>query len=247
VKFANRRLVKNEPEETWEKLGCSEDRFLLERVTALKLEICSTAAASVPCMSDLRIEASPAPGKENREAAEQLVLRSRGQQGVAGTSAPVFSFFGGEEEEEQPEIHVIEDQKVLPTSAPSVACEPPQDFLDSITEEVMEMPMTLPSGHTVDRSTLDKCTDHFASWGGPPRDPYTGKLFCKGAEPIFNPGLKSRIDSWRAGNGGDGGRGRTLGNAQQISKFLAAKAGKRKIIDVAENTPTKVIIIDDRN
>ena len=107
-------------------------------MTALKLEICSTAAASVPCMSDLRIEGSPAPGRENKEAAEQLVLRSRGQQGVAGVSAPVFSFFGGEEEEEQPEIHVIEDQKVLPTSAPSVAREPSQDFLDSITEEVID-------------------------------------------------------------------------------------------------------------
>ena len=117
---------------------CISERFLLERVTALKLEICTTAAASVPCMPDLRIEASPAPGKENREAAEQLVLRSRGQQGEAGSSTPVFSFFGGEEEDEQPEIHVIEDQKVLPTSAPSVACEPPQDFLDSITEEVIK-------------------------------------------------------------------------------------------------------------
>lgn len=246
MKFANRRLVKNAPEETWEKLGCSEDRFLLERVTALKLEICSTAAASVPCMSDLRIEASPAPGKENREVAEQLVLRSRGQQGE--TSAPVFSFFGGEEEEEQPEIQVIEDQTLLPTTAPLDDSQPPQDFLDSITEEVMEMPMTLPSGHTVDRSTLDKCTDHFASWGGPPRDPYTGKLFRKGSEPVFNPGLKSRIDSWRASSGGGEGRGRTLGNAQQISKFLEAKTGKRKITDdSAANTPSKVIIIDDCN
>jgi len=244
VKFANRRLVKNAPEETWEKLGCSEDRFLLEQVTAVQLEICSTAAASVPCMSDLRIEASPAPGKENKQVAEQVVLRSRrGGQGVDETPAPVFSFFGGEEEEEQPEVHVVEDQAVLPT-APLVDCEPPQDFLDSITEEVMEMPMTLPSGHTVDRSTLDKCTDHFASWGGPPRDPYTGKLFSKGSEPVFNPGLKSRIDRWQAGcGGGGGGRGRTLGNAQQISKFLEAKAGKRKMTD--DNRPSKVIIIDD--
>jgi len=253
--MGNRRLVKDAPAETWEKLHCSEDRFLLERVTALKLEICSTSAASVPCMSNLRIEASPASGKENKKLAEQLILRNRGQRRVDETSAPVFSFFGGEDEEEQPEIHVIEDQseihitekpRALPT-APLVVCDPPQDFLDSITEEVMEMPMTLPSGHTVDRSTLDKCTDHFASWGGPPRDPYTGKLFCKGSEPVFNPGLKSRIDRWQAGCVGGGERkGRTLGNAQQISKFLEAKAGKRKLTDdIAANKPSKVIIIDD--
>ena len=101
-------------------------------------------------MSDLRIEASPAPGKENKELAEQVVLRSRGQ-GVAETSAPVFSFFGGaEEEEEQSEIQIIEDPKVLskethairestvvPTAS-LVNCDPPQDFLDSITEEVIQ-------------------------------------------------------------------------------------------------------------
>ena len=105
-------------------------------MTAVQLEICSTAAASVPCMSDLRIEASPAPGKENKQVAEQVVLRSRVQQGGASeTPAPVFNFFGGEEEE-QPEIHVVEDQTVLPSAAPSVDRETPQDFLDSITEEV---------------------------------------------------------------------------------------------------------------
>ena len=27
---------------------------------------------------------------------------------------------------------------------------------DQVLKQVMEMPMTLPSGHTVDRSTLDK-------------------------------------------------------------------------------------------
>ena len=68
--------------------------------------------------------------------AEQLVLSSRGQQGE--TSAPVFSFFGGEEEEEQPEIQVIEDQTLLPTTAPLDDSQPPQDFLDSITEEVIK-------------------------------------------------------------------------------------------------------------
>ena len=105
-------------------------------MAALKLEICSTVASSVPCMSDLRIEGSPAPGKESRQAAEQLVLRSK--QSVAETPTPVFSFFGGETEEEEPEISVTENQKALPTATPLVDSEPPQDFLDSITEEVIK-------------------------------------------------------------------------------------------------------------
>ena len=57
----------------------------------------------------------------------------------------------------------------------------------------------------------------------------------------------SRIDSWRTCSGGGGGRGRTLGNSQQISKFLEAKAGKRKITGDVAAKPSKVIIIDDRN
>ena len=57
----------------------------------------------------------------------------------------------------------------------------------------------------------------------------------------------SRIDQWRAGSGG-GGRGRTLGNAQQITKFLQAKAGKRKITgDIAAIRSSKVIIVDDND
>ena len=148
VKFANMRLVKDAPLETWGKLSCSEDRWenkrahliylfnfsrqLLDRVTTLQLEICSTEASSVPCMSDLRIEASPAPGQENKESAKQLVLKSKSQGGVNAT-APSFSFFGGEEEE-QPEVHVVEDQPAFPLD--SLTDQPP-DFLDSITEEVI--------------------------------------------------------------------------------------------------------------
>ena len=91
------------------------------------------------------------------------------KQSSAQSSAPAFSFFGGDDEEHS-EVQVIEDQDQDPSSRNAL---PPSDFLDSITEEVttvyilcnklkvhfqqvMEMPMTLPSGHTVDRSTLDK-------------------------------------------------------------------------------------------
>ena len=115
VKFANMRLVKDASLQMWGKLSCSEDRWenkrahliylfnfsrqLLDRVTTLQLEICSTEASSVPCMSDLRIEASPAPGQENKESAKQLVLKSKSQ-GSVNATAPSFSFYGGEEEEQ---------------------------------------------------------------------------------------------------------------------------------------------------
>ena len=53
---------------------------------------------------------------------------------------------------------------------------PPQ-LLDEITFEVMEMPMVLPSGRCVDRSTLDKLAATDAACGRPPTDPFTGNLY----------------------------------------------------------------------
>ena len=50
----------------------------------------------------------------------------------------------------------------------------PERFLDEITCEVMILPMLLPSGHVVDRSTLDKLHHTDSVYGRPPSDPFTG-------------------------------------------------------------------------
>lgn len=70
------------------------------------------------------------------------------------------------------------------------------DFLDSITFEVMTYPMVLPSGKFVDRSTLEKCGAHDAIYGRAPCDPFTGVPFADRVEPIYLPALKARIDSF---------------------------------------------------
>ena len=51
----------------------------------------------------------------------------------------------------------------------------PEKFLDEITYEVMAVPMLLPSGHYVDKNTLDKLLHTDAVYGRPPSDPFTGK------------------------------------------------------------------------
>ena len=58
-----------------------------------------------------------------------------------------------------------------------------------------------------------------------------------------------RIDRWRAGSG-TVGKGRTLGNAEQISRFLEAKSGntsmKRKFTEsVAYDGSSKVLKVGD--
>lgn len=50
----------------------------------------------------------------------------------------------------------------------------PEQFLDEITYELMALPMLLPSGHFVDRSTLDKLQHTDSMYGRPPSDPFTG-------------------------------------------------------------------------
>ena len=52
----------------------------------------------------------------------------------------------------------------------------PAQLLDEITFEVMALPMLLPSGHSVDQSTLEKLARADSACGRPPTDPFTGNL-----------------------------------------------------------------------
>ncbi|XP_044262239.1 RING finger protein 37 [Tribolium madens] len=55
----------------------------------------------------------------------------------------------------------------------------PQDFIDDLTCEIMAIPMTLPSGKTVDRDTLEKHLENEKSFGRKPCDPFTGLKFTE--------------------------------------------------------------------
>lgn len=71
----------------------------------------------------------------------------------------------------------------------------PDEVTDAITHQVMTVPMTLPSGKTVDQSTLEKFNKVEATWGREPSDPFTGLIFTDRRKPIFNPALKSIVDA----------------------------------------------------
>lgn len=72
----------------------------------------------------------------------------------------------------------------------------PDDFLDQITFEIMTVPVLLPCGKVVDRSTLERFVNSEASWGRQPSDPFTGVVFSQGAGPVTNTSLKARIDQF---------------------------------------------------
>lgn len=70
------------------------------------------------------------------------------------------------------------------------------DFLDSITYEVMTCPMVLPCGKYVDSSTIEKCIERDTMYGRTPCDPFTGIPFTDKLKPMPVPELKGRIDSF---------------------------------------------------
>lgn len=76
----------------------------------------------------------------------------------------------------------------------------PDDFIDPITCEIMAIPMILPCGKIIDRSTLEKHEKVEAAWGRMPNDPFTGKLFTESNHPIIAFSLKSRIDKFLVDN-----------------------------------------------
>jgi hypothetical protein len=141
----------------------------------------------------------------------------------------------------------------------------PERFLDEITCEIMVLPTLLPSGHFVDRSTLDKLHTTDCVYGRPPSDPFTGVPFSEHAEPQFSVELKQQIDSFISRHGSDVFRdkstdssslGQTLGSAAEIALHLSSAkppgAGqKRGRVDGAVSDslslppPTKRLAVDN--
>ncbi|UJR15336.1 hypothetical protein I4U23_002285 [Adineta vaga] len=77
-----------------------------------------------------------------------------------------------------------------------VSEEIPSDFLDSLTSDLMLIPMLLPSGHLIDRTTLEKCIAEDTRWSRLPRDPFTLKSFTEVTQPVVAQQLKMRIDQF---------------------------------------------------
>lgn len=71
----------------------------------------------------------------------------------------------------------------------------PAEFYDSITNELMQIPVLLPSGNHVDATTLAKLGESDKRWGREPTDPFTGKRLTSSYKAEVNSGLKARIDS----------------------------------------------------
>ena len=115
----------------------------------------------------------------------------------------------------------------------------PVQFLDEITCEQMTVPMLLPSGHLVDKSTLERTRESDLLYGRPPSDPFTGVPFSEHHKPKFCPQLKVGIDQYCSNHeicsGGiitaEGGR--SVGGAEDITRHLEQKGKLSSIQRIA--------------
>ncbi|RZF40425.1 hypothetical protein LSTR_LSTR011195 [Laodelphax striatellus] len=76
----------------------------------------------------------------------------------------------------------------------------PEEFLDVITNELMEIPMVLPSGKIVDLKTLERYNAEQEKYGRSANDPFTGKIYTDISKPVYSSSLKLRIDEFLARN-----------------------------------------------
>lgn len=128
----------------------------------------------------------------------------------------------------------------------------PDDFKDAITFEIMSIPMILPCGKVVDRSTLEKHERNEARWGRSPSDPFTGKLFSNNSHPVLAPALKARIDKFLVDNSDCKELftvARTSGRREKnsLSQCACADTNKCKILVPAESDQSKRLQINYNN
>lgn len=84
------------------------------------------------------------------------------------------------------------------TSTSELEQKAPPEFYDPITHELMSMPYLLPSGMTVDKTTLDRCFDNATKVQ---MDPFTRLPLICDMQPTLNAKLKARIDAYFMTNG----------------------------------------------
>ncbi|CAL8249237.1 unnamed protein product [Merluccius merluccius] len=122
-------------------------------------------------------------------------------------------------------------QTAATSSSRCVSTSLPEEFLDPLTQEVMTLPLLLPSGVSVDHATLDEYQKREATWGRPPNDPFTGVAFTAASKPLPNPLLKCRIDRFLLQTGESsraGALGRQGEGAEpQPSRLLPAQVDEK--------------------
>ena len=190
----------------------------LTSVTYLTIRITRTARGCIPGLKSLEVWGQPSFSCSKDEIKHIISLYE------SFMSPQVVSVEGDQKSQQE--------ASTLVPSSNAAACDPsvPAEFFDPITCDIMALPMLLPSGHTVDQSTLDKHNDAEAKWGHKPSDPFTGVTFSKNSKPVPNAALKVRIDNFLLTDGANLTVARTTGRHPATDQSLASSSGQVSVL-----------------
>ncbi|XP_071441114.1 RING finger protein 37 [Hetaerina americana] len=212
---------------------------VLRNCNDLEIKIFSTSNSSVPSMK--KIEVWGLPGRYCPENIKLNIHTLWNQPIKNTTNVPMMV-----------NLPVDTSDKAGSPSSSNGLCEPvvPEEFLDPITQNIMAIPMTLPSGKSVDVSTLEKFETAESNWGRGPSDPFTGVPFTKSIFPVPNTALKSRIDQFLVANGHMAqfkGVGRTVGREKQHLNHTTGSTRKYEQIIGNKHLPGNVFPSGSQN
>ena len=172
---------------------------LLRRTSHLIIRITQVHKGSVPCLGGIEVFGQPAQNsgtfvmnyarlissrlkEEKKETPNGLCTRlveTNKQSCVGSTEGSPLATLGS---------------SGLSNGTSSLGDHVPEDFIDPITLSIMTLPVLLPSGTTIDQTTLERHIHSEKSWGRPPSDPFTG--LALGSKVIPTAALKCRIDNF---------------------------------------------------
>ena len=159
-------------------------------ISHLWIRITQVHKGSVPCLGGLEVVGTPA--KNNLEFvmnyADLITLRLTQER----NNSKEFGLKSSTEVN-LPSSNPCKSEQVS-TNEASLVDKLPSEFIDPITLNVMTLPILLPSGNTIDNSTLEKHIAMEQNWGRQPCDPFTGVLL--GSKVVPNAALKYRIDNF---------------------------------------------------
>lgn len=190
---------------------------LLCCVTHLVVRITQVHKGSVPCLGAVEVFGQPAQNSGTFVMNYMRIITSRLKEerkevcnGFFEVLTPAEDFDG------QSPCTAITSERSEQVSSKEGGSSPltdhvPEDFIDPITLNIMTLPVLLPSGTTIDNTTLERHINSEKSWGRPPSDPFTGLPL--GSKVVPNATLKFRIDNFLLSSKVHvGNLGRTVGS-----------------------------------
>jgi hypothetical protein len=101
----------------------------------------------------------------------------------------------------QVEKTIVTNQQTHPEEGISInkkTIKVPDEFIDDLTHEMMRLPIRLPGGQLIDKTTLDNYSkfEYKTKSCEPLRDPFTRVAFKNDYKPIIDAQLKSKIDKF---------------------------------------------------